>query len=141
MSATIPTSQDPQSITSEPTQAPEAPKSLEEAGVAQISYADFQKVSLRVAQIQSAERIEKSEKLVKLRVNLGAEERQIIAGIAKHYSPEELIGRKIVVVANLAPAKLMGEKSEGMLLAASDEQGNLALLDVAPIIPPGAVVK
>ena len=106
-----------------------------------ITYADFQKVSLRVAQITAAERIEKSDKLVKLQVSLGEEQRQIVAGIAKHYSPEELVGRKIVVVANLAPAKLMGEKSEGMLLAASDDQGNLALLDVAPIITAGSIVK
>ena len=95
-----------------------------------ISFNDFLKVDLRVAQIVEAERIEKSEKLVKLQLSLGHElgKRQIVAGIAKHYSAEELVGRKIVVVANLKPAKLMGELSEGMLLAASDET-QLSLLD------------
>lgn len=106
-----------------------------------ISFGDFQKIQLRVAQISEAERIEKSEKLVKLQVSLGDEQRQIVAGIAKHYTPEQLVGRKIVVVANLKPVKLMGEKSEGMLLAASDEQGNLALLEVDPIITAGSSVS
>ena len=105
-----------------------------------ISFNDFLKVDLRVAQIEDAERIEKSEKLVKLQVSLGNSQRQIIAGIAKHYEPQKLVGRKIIVVANLKPAKLMGEKSEGMLLAASDEHGNLALLDIDPVIPAGASV-
>ena len=106
----------------------------------QISFNDFLKVDLRVAQIEEAERIEKSEKLVKLQVSLGDSKRQIVAGIAKHYEPQQLVGRKIIVVSNLKPAKLMGEKSEGMLLAASDEHGNLALLNVDPIIPAGASV-
>jgi len=107
----------------------------------QISFNDFLKVDLRVAQIVEAERIEKSEKLVKLQLSLGEElgKRQIVAGIAKHYSAEELVGRKIVVVANLKPAKLMGELSEGMLLAASDET-QLSLLDPGIGIEAGARV-
>lgn len=94
-----------------------------------VTFDDFKKIELKVAQIVEAVRIEKSEKLVKLQVNVGeAENRQIVAGIAKHYSAEELVGKKIVIVANLKPAKLMGELSQGMLLAASDESG-LCLID------------
>ncbi len=85
-----------------------------------IDIADFAKVDLRVAEIKEASRVEGADKLLKLIVNLGSEERQIVAGIAQHYTPEELIGKKIVVVANLKPAKLRGIESQGMLLAASD---------------------
>ncbi len=89
-----------------------------------ITFDDFKKVELKVAQIIEAEKIKKSNKLVKLQVNVGKDDqRQIVAGIAKHYSPEDLVGRKIVIVANLAPAKLMGVESQGMLLAASDDSG------------------
>ncbi len=108
-----------------------------------ISIDEFGKIKLRVGQSMAAERIEKSEKLLKLQVDLGEERgpRQILAGIAKHYSPESLIGRKIVVVANLKPAKLMGHPSEGMLLAASDGDGNLELLAPGAVMPPGSVVR
>lgn len=108
-----------------------------------LSFSDFQRVDLRVAQILEAERIEKSEKLIKLQVSLGDElgARQIVAGIAKRYTPDELVGRKIAVVANLKPAKLMGHESRGMLLAASDDAGNLELLSVPEIMPPGAVIR
>jgi methionyl-tRNA synthetase len=107
-----------------------------------IVFDDFLKIDLRVAQILAAERIEKSEKLVKLQLSLGAElgERQIVAGIAKHYSVDELLGRKIVIVANLKPAKLMGEVSNGMLLAASDAEGTLALLSPGDAMPAGSRV-
>ena len=108
-----------------------------------ISIDDFAKVQLRVGQIVAAERLEKSEKLVKLKVDLGEERgpRQILAGIAKHYAPESLLGRKIVVVANLKPAKLMGELSEGMLLAASDTIGNLELVSPGSVVSAGSVVR
>ena len=78
------------------------------------------KVDLRVGKIVSAERVEKSEKLVKLKVDIGTETRQVVAGIGKSYTPEELMGKSIVIVANLKPAKLMGIESQGMLLAASN---------------------
>ncbi len=108
-----------------------------------ISIDDFGKVKLRVGQIVAAERIEKSEKLLKLQVDLGEESgpRQILAGIAKHYEPDAVIGRKIVVVANLKPAKLMGHASEGMLLAASDTNGNLELIFPGAAMPPGSTVR
>lgn len=88
-----------------------------------LDFNDFMKVKLRTAKIIEAENIKKSDKLLKLQVDLGSEKRQIIAGIAKFYKPEELIGKIIVVVANLKPAKLMGQVSEGMLLAANYENG------------------
>lgn len=107
-----------------------------------ISINDFAKVQLRVGQVLTAERIEGSEKLLKLKVDLGEERepRQILAGIAKFYTPEQLLGRKIAVVANLKPAKLMGQLSEGMLLAASDDN-NLELLAVGSSLAPGAVIR
>lgn len=105
-----------------------------------ITIDDFFNVKLRTAKIIKAERIKKSDKLLKLQVDLGAEERQIIAGIAKFYKPEHLIGKVIIVVANLKPAKLMGQKSEGMLLAANSEDGiSLATFDGK--IPLGAEVR
>ena len=85
-----------------------------------IGIEDFMKVDLRVGKIVSAERVEKSEKLVKLKVDIGTETRQVVAGIGKSYTPEELLGKTIVIVANLKPAKLMGIESQGMLLAASN---------------------
>ncbi|MBF0541575.1 MAG: methionine--tRNA ligase [Nitrospirae bacterium] len=87
-----------------------------------IDIKDFAKIKLKTGKVLSAERVEGSEKLVKLQVDTG-EQRQIVAGIGKHYTPEELVGKTIIVVANLKPAKLMGQTSEGMLLAASDDNG------------------
>ncbi|MEW6617181.1 MAG: methionine--tRNA ligase subunit beta [Patescibacteria group bacterium] len=87
-----------------------------------ITYSDFEKLDLRVAKIIAAEAIETSEKLMKLSLDVGGESRQIVAGIKKYYSSEELIGKYIVIVANLEPRKLMGEESRGMLLAAGDHE-------------------
>ena len=96
-----------------------------------IAIEDFQKVRLRTARIVAAERVPKSNKLMKLEVDLGDEQRQIVAGIAAQYEPESLVGRNVVVVANLKPAKLMGVESNGMVLAASvGEAGAPVLLDV-----------
>lgn len=118
---------------------PEVEPAVEEPKYA--TFDDFKKIELKVAQIVEAERVEKSEKLVKLQVNVGeSQNRQIVAGIAKHYSPEELVGKKIVIVANLKPAKLMGELSQGMLLAASDESG-LCLVDPGLGISVGSKVS
>jgi len=89
------------------------------AGPELIGIEDFMKADLRVGKIVSAERVEKSEKLVKLKVDIGTETRQVVAGIGKSYTPEELTGKSVVIVANLKPAKLMGVESQGMLLAAS----------------------
>lgn len=92
-----------------------------------INFDEFKKVDLRVAKIISAEAVEGSSKLVRLEVDLGEEKRQIIAGIGQRYKPEDLIGREIVVVANLEPRVLFGLESQGMLLAASGENGPVLL--------------
>lgn len=91
-----------------------------------ISLEDFQKIDLRVAEIVEAEAINGSDKLVRLKIKLGDQERQIVAGIRRHYQPSDLVGRQIIVVTNLAPRTMMGYQSQGMLLAAND--GKLALL-------------
>ncbi len=105
-----------------------------------ITYEDFKKIDLRIAKILGAGRVENSEKLIQLQIDLGSEKRQIVAGIGKFYNPEDLINKQIVVVANLEPRKLMGEESQGMLLAASDED-QISLLIPDQEIPTGAIVK
>ena len=87
----------------------------------------------------TAEAVPKSRKLLRLTVSLGSEQRTLVAGIAEHYAPAELVGKKVVVVANLVPAKLMGIESHGMVLAASTE-GKLAVLTVDRDLPPGAKI-
>ena len=125
----------------EATAAARAPSAQGETGGAgKISLADFQKVDLRVAEVLAAERVAKSKKLLKLTVKVGGEPRTLVAGIAEHYAPEALIGRKIVVVANLEPATLMGIESNGMVLAGSSD-ATLALIALDRDLPPGAKVK
>jgi methionyl-tRNA synthetase len=106
-----------------------------------ITIDDFAKVDLRVAQILVAERVPKADKLLRLEVDLGYEKRQILAGIAQHYEPEKLIGRKIVIVANLAPRKMRGLESNGMLLAASLPDGAPVLAGFLEEVPLGARLK
>ena len=105
-----------------------------------VSFEDWKKVELKVADVIAAERVEGSEKLLKLSVSLGDEERQIIAGIGKAYSPENIIGRKIIIVANLEPKILMGLESQGMLVAATDEEGNPALIIPDREVVPGSAL-
>lgn len=107
-----------------------------------IDIGEFAKVKLRTGIVIAAEAVPKSEKLLKLQVDLGTEQRQVLAGIAKHYSPEDLIGKTVVVVANLKPAKLMGMESQGMILAASNAAGELALVSpLSTTIGGGAEVR
>jgi methionyl-tRNA synthetase len=107
-----------------------------------IGIEEFQKIRLVTGRVLAAERVPKSNKLVKLQVDLGPEQRQIVAGIAAKYAPEALVGRNVVIVANLKPAKLMGVESNGMVLAATvGEAGEPVLLDVPPEVPPGSRVK
>ena len=95
-----------------------------------ITIDDFAKVQLKLARVIAAERVEKSDKLLKLRLKVGDSERTVVSGIAKHYAPEEMVGKTVVVVANLKPAKLRGIMSEGMILCASDDAGKLSLITV-----------
>lgn len=100
-----------------------------------ISYEDFQKIELRTAKVLSAERVEGSEKLLCLKLDAGDKtedgspvKRQIVAGIGKRYTPEQMLNRSIIIVANLEPRTLMGLESQGMLLAANDDQGPVVLM-------------
>jgi methionyl-tRNA synthetase len=120
----------------------DAPAASPQAAAAQhINIDDFAKVDLRVAQILVAERVPKADKLLRLEVDLGYEKRQILAGIAQYFDPEKLIGRKIVIVANLAPRKMRGLESNGMLLAASLEGGSPVLAGFLEEVPLGARLK
>ena len=109
---------------------------------AQITIDDFAKLDLRVAKVLAAEKVEKSDKLLKLRLRVGAEERQVVSGIARHYSPEELVGKTVVLVANLKPARLRGIESQGMILAAASEDDSLlSLITVDKDISDGTKVS
>ncbi len=106
-----------------------------------IAYEDFKKIELKVGLVVEAERVEGSEKLLKLKVDLGeSEPRQIIAGIGKNYDPASLLGKEIIVVANLEPKKLMGLESNGMLLAADSPDGPVVLMPEKEV-EPGTLIK
>ena len=119
------------------TSAPAAPAP---ASPPQITIDEFMKIQLKTAKVISAERVPKSEKLLKLQVTVGTEQRQIVAGIGKKYEPEALIGKTIVIVANLKPAKLMGIESQGMVLAAGDSEVR-GLITILEEVDPGTKVK
>lgn len=106
-----------------------------------IDISEFAKLELVVARVISAEKHPNADKLLKLKVDTGDGQRQIVAGIAKHYRPEELVGRNVIIVANLKPAVLRGERSEGMLLAATSADGTLEIVSVSGQIAPGSRVK
>ena len=101
---------------------------------------EFAKLDLRVAQILDAQKVEGADKLLQLQIDLGSEKRQIVAGIAQHYGAEDLIGKKVVVVANLKPAKIRGVESRGMLLAASGAD-TVSILTPLKDVPVGSKVK
>ncbi|MGZ8375525.1 MAG: methionine--tRNA ligase subunit beta, partial [Nitrospira sp.] len=124
----------PASTAPTPTATPAPPASP------QVTIDEFMKVQLKTAKILSAERVPKSEKLIKLQVSLGTEQRQIVAGIGKKYEPDALVGKTIVIVANLKPAKLMGIESQGMVLAAGDADVR-GLLTIQEEVDPGTKVK
>ncbi|WP_210134583.1 MULTISPECIES: methionine--tRNA ligase [unclassified Staphylococcus] len=107
---------------------------------AQIDIKDFDKVEIKAATIIDAEQVKKSDKLLKIQVDLDSEQRQIVSGISKFYQPEDIIGKKVAVVTNLKPAKLMGRKSEGMILSA-EKDGVLTLVSLPSAIPNGAIIK
>ena len=104
-----------------------------------ISFEEFKKIDLRIAKVIKAEKLDGSENLVRLEIDLGEEKRQILAGIQKYYQPEELMGKTIVVVTNLEPRKMMGLESQGMLLAA-DVDGEPILLMPDKEVQPGAPI-
>lgn len=108
---------------------------------AKISIDDFAKIELRVGVVKVAERVPKADKLLRLEIDIGSEVRQVLAGIAEAYAPETLVGRKVVIVANLAPRKLRGLESNGMIVAASLEGGKPVLASFLEDVPVGARLK
>jgi methionyl-tRNA synthetase len=121
--------------------APPAPPAAAVPTDERIPIDDFVKIDLRVAKILAAEKVKGSRKLIKMQVDAGAEPRTLVAGIAEAYEPDALVGRSVVIVANLKPAKLMGIESNGMVLAASPEGGLPVLLGFDNPPPPGSRVK
>lgn len=122
-------------MTEEQTNAPSEESNL-------VGIEDFMKIELRVGKILTCEKIPKSRKLLKMDVDLGNEVRQILAGMAPYYLPEEMIGRRVAVVANLKPAKLMGIESQGMLLAAStDNNEAVTLVSIPEGMPLGSRIR
>ncbi|MDZ7331422.1 MAG: methionine--tRNA ligase [candidate division KSB1 bacterium] len=124
-----------QAITNKSQKKTEEPLMLEK-----IPYEQFQKVELRVATVVEAEKVEKADKLLKMKIDLGNEQRTIVAGIALHYTPEQMIGKQIVVVANLEPAKIRGIESNGMLLAAVSDDQKLSLIVPEKLMPNGTAI-
>ena len=119
----------------------QAPAPPEEDATGLITIDDFIKVELVIGKVVEAERVPKADRLLRLQVDMGQESRQILAGIAQHYAPDEIVGHTVVVVANLAPRTLRGYQSQGMLLAASDSEGKLALVTLANPLAPGSQVR
>lgn len=114
--------------------------SVPEGTMSMIDIAQFKTVSLRVGHILTAEKVEKADKLLKFTVDLGTEQRTIVSGIAKYYTPEEMVGKQVVVVANLKPAKLRGIESQGMLLCAVSADGDVVLVSPEKRVPAGSEV-
>ena len=106
----------------------------------EISYEDFEKLQFRVGKIIACEEVKKSKKLLCSQVQIGSEVKQIVSGIKQHYTAEEMVGKKVMVLVNLKPAKLAGVMSEGMLLCAEDADGNLALMTPEKEMPAGAEI-
>ena len=106
-----------------------------------ISIDDFMKIELRVAKVLAAERVPKSNRLLKLQVDVGSEHRTLVAGIAEAYEPDALVGKSVVIVFNLKPAKLMGIESNGMVLAASPDGGKPIVATFEEPPPPGTRVR
>ncbi len=111
------------------------------AGKAEIVYDDFAKLELKAATVTACEKVEKADKLLKLEVDLGTEKRTIVSGIAQHYKPEEMVGKQVIVVTNLAPRKMKGIESQGMILTAEDSDGKLQLLKPENPVAPGSNVS
>lgn len=122
------------------TKSGEEPKYPEVTPKEEISIDDFDKIQIRVGEVLECEKVKKSKKLLVSKIRVGNEIRQIVSGIALHYSPEEMVGKKVAVITNLKPAKLCGILSEGMILAAGDDEGNLSLMTVDKDIIAGSEI-
>ena len=107
----------------------------------EIQYDDFAKLELKAGTVTACEKVAKADKLLKLEVDLGNEKRTIVSGIALHYQPEEMVGKQVIVVTNLAPRKMKGIESQGMILTAEDKDGKLQLLKPENNVAPGSNVS
>lgn len=125
----------------EPEKKEQPKKEQETAKLPEVQYEDFAKLEFRVAEVIAADKVKKADKLLKIQLDLGTEKRQVISGIAEHYTPEELVGKKVICVVNLKPVKLRGEMSEGMILSGESADGKLALATVESDLPNGSIVK
>lgn len=119
----------------------EQPASAVKPLKSQITIDDFAKLDIRVGKVLAAEKMEKSNKLLKLTVDTGVDQRTVLSGIAQHYSPEEMVGKQVTLIANLAPRKMMGIESQGMILMAEDVDGKLRLLQPNEVVTPGSTVS
>jgi methionyl-tRNA synthetase len=131
----------PAAVPATPTPPPAQPAPVAAPAGDRISIDDFMKIELRVARVLAAERVPKSNKLIKMQVDVGTEQRTVVAGIADTYEPDALVGRTVVVVFNLKPAKLMGIESNGMVLAASPEGGKPMVVTFDEPVAPGTRVR
>jgi methionyl-tRNA synthetase len=109
--------------------------------MAEVSFADFQKLEMKIGKVLEAEPIPNSKKLIKLQVDLGSEKKQAVAGLLEYYKPEELVGKSFVFVTNLKPVKLMGVESNCMILAADDGKGKITLIQPEREIEPGSLIR
>ena len=107
---------------------------------AEITYDDFDKCQFQVGLVLSCEEVPKSKKLLKFKIQVGGGTRQILSGIKQYYKPEELIGKRVMVLVNLKPREIAGQMSEGMILSAADEEGNLAVMTPERFMPSGAEI-
>jgi methionyl-tRNA synthetase len=107
----------------------------------EIEFTHFEKMVLKAAKVLECEKVKKSDKLLKLQLDLGTEKRQVVSGIAKSYKPEEMVGKTVVLVANLKPAKLMGTLSEGMILSATPDGKKHKVLELPDDVAPGTDIK
>ena len=117
------------------------PLKPENGGKSTIQYDDFAKLELKTGTVTACEKVEKADKLLKLEVDLGTEKRIIVSGIALHYKPEDVVGKQVIVVTNLAPRKMKGIESQGMILTAEDHDGKLQLLKPENMVSPGSNVS
>lgn len=118
-------------------QPPKAVKPLKP----EVTIDDFSKLDIRIGKVIAAEKMEKSNKLLKLTINSGLDTRIILSGIAQHYTAEEMVGKQVTFIANLAPRKMMGVESQGMILSAEDGDGKLKLLQPLGDVEPGSAVN
>jgi methionyl-tRNA synthetase len=140
MSEETPEKATPASPEEKPAEAPSQKAEEKPPETPRISIDEFAKVQMRVGQVLEAEKIEGSRKLLKLRVDIGNEVRQVVAGISEAYEPESLLNKKVIIVANLKPAKLMGVESNGMIVAASDG-GRPVLATFNEDVPNGSLLR